>query len=90
MLAGAGAELRGLINVTGARGTFGTGGCGGLVCLDSGRGDLHLTANGSVNADGASPDGGGGQVALIANGDVLVDGSITARGPGGVDPSDDG
>jgi hypothetical protein len=83
LLAGAGAEVKGDIDATGATGTFMTGGCGGLVCIDGGLGDTRIAAGTLIDADGASPDGGGGQVAVIARGNVIVAGTISARGPMG-------
>ena len=81
--AGAGTELKGDIDATGAGGLFMTGGCGGLICFDGGFGDVKIDAGAVVNADGASPDGGGGQLALMARGSTSIAGSISARGPAG-------
>lgn len=81
--AGTGAEVKGEIVANGATGTFMTGGCGGLICVDGGLGDVILANGASITADGASPDGGGGQVGLTARGSANVRGAITARGPVG-------
>lgn len=81
LVAGAGAEITGQIDASGAGGLFMTGGCGGLVCIDGGLGDTRIPAAALIKADGAAPDGGGGQVALMARGSVIVSGRVSARGP---------
>ena len=83
LVAGTGGRVNGEINVTGATGLFMTGGCGGLVCLDGGLGEMRIAAGATVKADGAAPDGGGGQVALLSRGNIVISAPITARGPSG-------
>lgn len=81
--AGSGTTITGPIVANGATGTFMTGGCGGLVCLDGGSGTMTIASTGSVAANGASPDGGGGQVSLLGMGSAVVNGALAARGPTG-------
>jgi hypothetical protein len=83
LLAGTGAEIKGDVVANGHTGTFMTGGCGGLLCLDGGLGDLSVNNGALVAADGASPDGGGGQVGLTARGSIIIRSGVSARGPTG-------
>jgi len=67
ILAGAGVEMQGSLTSRGATGSFMTGGCGGLVCIDGGFGDVTIGSSALIDADGASPDGGGGQITAGEN-----------------------
>jgi hypothetical protein len=80
--AGANAIVLGTIVADGVTGSFMTGGCGGLVCLDGGLGNVTVQSGALISADGASPDGGGGNITLMARGNAVINGAITARGPG--------
>ena len=63
-------------------GTFMTGGCGGLICLESGVGALTIGGTALVSANGARPDGGGGEIGLSPT-LAIVNGVLSARGPTG-------
>ena len=80
---GAGTTITGDIVADGATGTFMTGGCGGLICLDGDTGTMTVSNTGFVSANGASPDGGGGQISLLSLGSIVVAGTLQARGPDG-------
>jgi hypothetical protein len=81
--AGGGATITGSIISNGASGTFMSGGCGGLICIDGGFGNMAVTAPALISADGASPDGGGGNITVLTRGNATVNGHISARGPAG-------
>jgi len=81
--AGAGVTVSGNMISNGASGTFMTGGCGGLICIDGGFGNVTVPSGAIISSDGASPDGGGGTITLVARGSTIINGSVTARGPTG-------
>ena len=81
--AGAGATVSGSIISNGASGTFMTGGCGGLICVDAGFGNFTLTDGAIISSDGASPDGGGGNITVVTRGNAIINGLLSARGPAG-------
>jgi hypothetical protein len=86
--AGSGATITGPINANGSTGSFMSGGCGGVVSVDGGFGDVALgtgTAGGAavIAANGASSDGAGGQVNISANGSATVKGTLQANGSSG-------
>jgi hypothetical protein len=81
--AGTDVTVNGTIRANGTRGEFQTGGCGGVVCVDSTFGDVTFSLTGSLVATGARPDGGGGLVASIAGGNFTLLGPIDIRGPVG-------
>jgi hypothetical protein len=83
VVAGQGTTVSGQIVADGATGSFMTGGCGGLICLDGGLGDVTIPSTAVVEADGAPPDGGGGLIEVITRGNSIVSGQISAHGPGG-------
>lgn len=80
---GSGTTIDGAITARGTAGTFQTGGCGGVLCLDSAFGDVRITPSGSITATGATPDGGGGLVAVFAGRNFEALGAIDIRGPNG-------
>lgn len=75
--------VNGVIRANGSTGEFQSGGCGGVVCVDSTYGDVTFSPSGSLVATGARPDGGGGLVASIAGGNFTAFGAIDVRGPVG-------
>jgi len=81
--AGTGSTILGDVHADGVSGSFQSGGCGGLICVNGGLGDAVIQTNAEITADGASPDGGGGEVTVLARGNALINGTISARGPGG-------
>lgn len=81
--AGTDVTVNGAVRANGSRGEFQTGGCGGVVCVDSLFGDVTFSVTGSLIATGAIPDGGGGLVASIAGGNFTALGPIDVRGPVG-------
>jgi len=83
VIGGAGVTVSGAISSNGASGTFMSGGCGGIICIDGGFGNTRLAPGAALRADGASPDGGGGNITVLARGNTIIDGDITARGPTG-------
>ena len=83
VLGATGAELVGLINADGDRGTFMTGGCGGLIEFDGARGDMVIGANAKISANGSAPDGGGGLILLTSLRHAIVNGDLEAKGPDG-------
>ncbi len=80
---GTGTTVTGEVRSNGSVGEFMTGGCGGVVCLDSDFGDVTLGVNGEIVATGARPDGAGGIVAALAGGSFSALGPIDIRGPDG-------
>jgi len=80
---GTGTTIVGEVRSNGSVGEFMTGGCGGVICLDSDFGDVTLGVGGGIVADGARPDGAGGIVAALAGGSFSALGPIDIRGPAG-------
>lgn len=80
---GSSTSLEGAVVARGTAGTFQTGGCGGVICLDSKHGDIRITPSGSITATGATPDGGGGLVAIFSGRSFEGFGAIDIRGPNG-------
>jgi hypothetical protein len=76
-----GATIRGDVEASGVSGSFQTGGCGGLICIDGDSGDVLVTASAQIVADGGPPDGGGGQIGLMTLRNTTVAGKLLARGP---------
>ena len=81
VLGAQGVRVRGTIQANGVSGSFMSGGCGGLICLDGDAGDVVLEAGALVTANGGAPDGGGGQVSLMSLRSAVVNGQVQARGP---------
>jgi len=77
-----GTQVSGVIDADGSRGLDMTGGCGGLVQLDSENGDAVVDAAAHITANGTIPDGGGGQILITALRNVNIYGILEARGPG--------
>ncbi len=78
-----GVTITGTLRSDGRSGSFMSGGCGGLICIDSDTGPLTVAGTAMIAANGASPDGGGGQVSLLGRNTVVVEGAVQARGPDG-------
>ncbi len=78
---GASTTVNGRIRSNGTTGTFQSGGCGGVVCIDSTFGDITIAVAGSIIATGASPDGGGGLLSIIAGRGFTALGPINVSAP---------
>ncbi len=78
-----GTRINGSIRSNGSTGEFQTGGCGGIICVDSDFGDVELALSSSIIANGARPDGAGGLVAVLAGRNFNAFGPIELRGPNG-------
>jgi hypothetical protein len=73
--------VNGTIQSDGSTGEFQSGGCGGIICIDTDFGDLTIGLNGSIIATGARPDGGGGLVGFLVGGTFSAFGPIDISGP---------
>lgn len=80
---GTGTTITGSVRSNGSVGEFMTGGCGGVVCVDSDSGDVTLGLNSEIVATGARPDGAGGIVAMLVGANYSAFGLIDVSGPNG-------